>query len=44
MGIWKVKIMRKAVKKWKISMPREREMVFSNTLKTRKSKGGEKNF
>jgi len=41
MGIWKVKVMRKAAKN---EMPREREMVFSNPLKTRKSKGGEKNF
>jgi len=31
-------------KKRKIYMPREREMVFSNSLKTKKNKGGEKNF
>jgi hypothetical protein len=30
-------------KKRKISMPIEREMIFSNTLKARDSKGGEKN-
>jgi hypothetical protein len=28
----------------KISMPRERDMIFSNPLKTKKSKCGEKNF
>jgi len=44
MGIWKVKVMRNTAKNERYPCPIEREIVFSNPLKTRKSKGGEKNF